>query len=438
MTLHIRKLQQDKASLFDQCKALINAAQAENRDLTEAEAAQFDGWQSQMTAISQRIKREETLEAQAADFADPRKTAHIELKDNSDNDPQRGFKSFGEFARSVMMASSPTNPVHDNRLTFEAAAPTTYGNEGAGVDGGFLVPPEFSKQIWRFSLGEDSLVSLTSKTTVSGNSMVFPKDETTPWGTNGLRAYWQAEASAATATKPVFGTNTLRLHKLMALSPVTEELLADTDALSSYIPQKVGDSIRWKTNEAILFGTGAGQPKGALTGSGTDTAMLIVAKESSQTATTLTTRNVADMIARLPPGSFSNAVWLINNDVLPALFTLTLGNYPIYLPIGTGQGGIVNSPYVGTLLGRPVAVSQHAKTLGQQGDVILLDLSYYRTITKATGIETATSMHLYFDAAAVAFRAMYRIDGQPILTSPITPANGTNKLSPFLQLAART
>jgi HK97 family phage major capsid protein len=85
-----------------------------------------------------------------------------------------------------------------------------------------------------------------------------------------------------------------------------------------------------------------------------------------------------------------------------------------------------------------VLVSQHAKTLGQQGDIMLLDFSYYRTITKASGVETAVSMHLYFDAAAAAFRVMYRIDGQPIISSSITPANGTTKLSPFLQLAIRS
>jgi hypothetical protein len=30
--------------------------------------------------------------------------------------------------------------------------------------------------------------------------------------------------------------------------------------------------------------------------------------------------------------------------------------------------------------------------------VLLADLSYYQTITKAGGMQTATSMHLYFDA----------------------------------------
>ena len=142
------------------------------------------------------------------------------------------------------------------------------------------------------------------------------------------------------------------------------------------------------------------------------------------------------MIARLPAGSFANAVWIVNNDVLPALFTLTLGNYPIYLPMGMNVGGIQTSPY-GTLLGRPVFVSQHANTFSSQGDILLVDLKYYQTITKAGGMQTATSMHLYFDADLTAFRTTFRMDGQAKIVAPISPAKGSTTMSPFIQLGAR-
>lgn len=142
------------------------------------------------------------------------------------------------------------------------------------------------------------------------------------------------------------------------------------------------------------------------------------------------------MIARLPEGSYPNSVWVVNNDVLPFLFTLTLGNYPIYIPTGGVTGGIQGSPY-GTLLGRPIIVSQHANTFSTQGDVMLLDLSYYQTISKAGGVQSATSMHLYFDADATAFRTTFRMDGQSKISAPIAPAKGTKQLSPFVQLGAR-
>ena len=161
-----------------------------------------------------------------------------------------------------------------------------------------------------------------------------------------------------------------------------------------------------------------------------------VVKESGQATLTLVPQNLAKMIARMPPGSFTNAVWIIKNDVLPALFTLSLGNFPIHLPTGLSVGGIQTSPY-GTLLGRPVFVSQHANSFSSQGDVLLVDLSYYQTITKAGGMQTATSMHLYFDADLTAFRTTFRMDGQSKITSAISPAKGSNTLSPFIQLGAR-
>jgi hypothetical protein len=50
-----------------------------------------------------------------------------------------------------------------------------------------MVPPQFLQQIFQLSLGEDSLLPMTDNVKISGNSMAFPKDETTPWGTNATR-----------------------------------------------------------------------------------------------------------------------------------------------------------------------------------------------------------------------------------------------------------
>lgn len=358
------------------------------------------------------------------------------VSENRAHDPQHGFTNVGEFMLAVYHAAKP-GKAPDERLLLggsdiNAVAPSTFGNESAGQDGGFLVPPQFAQEIFKLSLSEDSLLPLTDNVEITSNSMAFPKDETTPWGNNGIRAFWQGEAALANATKPVLGVATLRLKKLMALVPTTDELLDDANALASYLPEKVALSIRWKTNEAILFGAGNGIPVGCMSAG----AVVTVAKETGQATQTLLPQNLAKMIARLPSGSFGRSVWIVNNDVLPALFTLTLGNYPIYLPSGLPAGGMQASPY-GSLLGRPVIVSQHANTFSSQGDVLLVDLSYYQTITKAGGLQTASSMHLYFDADMTAFRTTFRMDGQSKIAAPIAPAKGATTMSPFIQLAAR-
>lgn len=442
MSKQLRELQARKTTLVKEARSLTDRVAADSRDMSDDEVVAFDALRTRIDATSAAIDREAALIADEARISVGSATGPI-VTDNREADPKRGFGSLGEFMQAVYQADKPGKSI-DGRLLLGglggmdgmggigAAAPGNFSNEAAGQDGGFLVPPQFSQEIFKLSLGEDSLLPLTDNVEISGNSMAFPKDETTPWGTNGIRAYWQGEAASAIATKPVLGLATLRLKKLMALVPTTDELLDDANALTTYLPQKVALSIRWKANESILFGAGNGIPVGCMNAG----AIVTVAKESGQATQTLVPQNLAKMIARLPPGSFTNAVWIVNNDVLPALFTLSLGNFPIYLPTGLSVGGIQVSPY-GTLLGRPVFVSQHANTFSSQGDVLLVDLSYYQTITKAGGMQTATSMHLYFDADLTAFRTTFRMDGQSKIANPIAPAKGSNSLSPYIQLAAR-
>jgi HK97 family phage major capsid protein len=455
MSALLRNLQAQKAIAVQAMRDLHNTASAEGRDFTEAEQAAFAGHEAKAASLTAAINREQALSLEEAGLnagaSNAQHTgppagrgagavaiaaaAQLSVSENVESDPQRGFSSFGDYARAVVGASqaSRTGAAMDRRLMPLAAAPgSTFAGESNAADGGILIPPGFSANVFTLSLTEDALLPLTDNMPIDGNNMTIPKDETTPWGTNGIRAYWQGEALAGTVTKPVLGATQLRLKKLMALVPVSDELLADTSALNAYLPSKVADSIRWKANEAILFGAGGAVPLGGMAGG----SVITVSKDAGQAANTLSATNLANMIARLPPGSFPRAVWLINNDVLPALFTLTLGNYPIYLPAGAPVGGITGSPY-GSLLGRPIMVNQHCKSFASTGDVLLADLSYYQAITKAEGIQTATSMHLYFDADAMAFRTIFRMDGQPKLAAPISPANGSNTMSPFLQLQAR-
>jgi HK97 family phage major capsid protein len=447
MSKQLRELQARKATLVKDARALTDIAAAQERDMTDEELVAFNALKAKIEAASAAIDREAALIAEEAHMANVNvaQSAHstishgqkatvISVTDNLEADPKHGFKSVGDFLKTVRQAQNPGAAIDDRLLVGSgrnAVAPATFGSEGSAQDGGFLVPPQFAQEIFQLSLGEDSLLPMTDNVEITGNTMAFPKDETTPWGTNGIRAYWQGEAASAVGTKPVLGLSTLRLKKLMALVPVTDELLDDTNALSTYLPDKIATSIRWKTNESILFGSGTGLPVGCMTNATTVT----VAKESGQTTQTLLAQNLAKMISRLPPGSFGKAVWIVNNDVLPALFTLMLGNYPIYLP--TGMNGWHPGLTLRHLLGRPVFVSQHANSFSAAGDVLLADLSYYQTITKAGGMQTATSMHLYFDADLTAFRTTFRMDGQSKIAAPISPAKGSTTMSPFVQLGAR-
>jgi len=428
-------LQARRKDLVAQMTAITNAAAArEDGMLTAEERTAFDTASASVTALDEDIARvRASIEATRTGGGVEIGNGAINTTDNLREAKNHGFRSFGEFANACVRAAvDPT--AADDRLQIGAAstAPGSYGNTQSGADGGYLVPPEFSTTIVQTAYNQnDSFVPMTDNTPVSGNSMTFPVDETTPWGNSGIKAYWTDEAGASTESKGEFYPATLRLKKLTALVPITEEMMADAPALGAYIQAKVPEAIAFKTNEALWSGSGAGKPKGFYTSSGL---LVSVAKESGQAADTIVALNLSKMRARMSARSYRRAIWHINNDCLPQLdalvFATTATNGQIYNPNG-GRFGY------GTILGRDVMVTDFNETVGDKGDIVLADWGMYRTITKSGGVETATSMHFWFDRGITAFRTTFRIDGQPSIAAPVTPNKGSATLSPIVTLDAR-
>jgi len=330
-----------------------------------------------------------------------------------------------------MRASSIGN-TPDNRLV---NATTTYGNEGTGAEGGFLVPPEFAQQIMTKVNAQEGLLSRAASLQTSRNSITIPKDETTPWQTTGgIQVYWEGEAQAPTKSKPLLELDTIRLNKLMALVPITEELLEDAVGIESWLRAKAPEKMAAKINTAFLRGTGVGQPLGMLN----SPSLIGVAAETSQPADTVWFANINKMWARMYAPWRQNAIWLINQDVEPQLEGMafdplaTAGKVPAYLP----PGGVSSTPYA-TLKGRPVVPIESCSALGDVGDIVLVDMAQYWAVTKANGIQTDTSIHLYFDQAVTAYRFIFRLNGMPAWSAPIARENGSNTLSWCVAMNAR-
>lgn len=339
-----------------------------------------------------------------------------------------GFGHFGEFAGSVLNAVLNRGEV-DKRL--KAAAASTIATEKVGADGGYLVPPEFRERIMSHVFDENDLLGRTDQQIASRNSISFPVDETTPWGATGVQAYWESEAAAFTQSRPSFKELTLKLNKLTALVPVTDELLEDAPSLGNYLDSAVGRVFNYKIGNSIIDGTGAGEPLGFLRSQ----ALVTVAAET-QAADTVIAQNVAKMWTRMPAMNRPTAIWLINPDVEQQFITMTLGGTSVAIPIYMPPNGLSQSPF-GTILGRPAVPHFACKALGDPGDINFVDLRQYVTAVKTGGMKSDVSLHLWFDQALAAFRFMLRIDGRPWPSQVITPPNSANTLSPFITLAAR-
>ena len=344
---------------------------------------------------------------------------------------QWGWDNFGQFALAVRAAALPNGAVADPRLLRNA--PTTFGQEGVGADGGFLVPPDFRTEIMEAVLAEASLLGRTDQMTSGSNTVVLPKDETTAWQTSGgVQAFWEGEANQLTQSKPQFKTNTHRLNKLTALVPVTEELFEDAAALDSYLRRKVPAKMDFKINDAIINGTGAGMPLGFMNSG----SLITVAKASGQAADTVVFDNIVQMYTRLYSPMRTSAIWLINSDIEPQLYSMQFPGTGTAVPVFLPPGGLSASPFA-TLMGRPVVPSEAMQTLGDLGDIAFVSLLGYLSIMKTGGMRNDVSMHLYFDYDMLAYRFILRVAGAPWLDSPISPKNGSTTKSAFVTLAAR-
>ena len=351
------------------------------------------------------------------------------------DDPRAGFRNLGEFALAVKDACQPGKRPDDRLLMTKAASGM---GEAFGSDGGFLVPPEFAQKLLQRLYADQNLLALTDTYTIGGNSISFPRSAETSrangsrWG--GVRAYWREEGDQATATKATFGRIQLNLHKLFVMIHASDELLGDVQglALEQYLLRVATDEINFVVGDAILNGTGAGQPLGVLNSS----CLVTVNKETGQTAATVTSQNIANMWARLWAPCRQNAVWLINQDVEAQLHTMTVGTGSATVVAYLPPGGLSVKPYA-TLVGRPVLPVEWCSTLGTVGDIILADLRHYVTISKGF-IDAQTSMHMRFDYDESVFRFIFRIDGQPWWSAALTPYKGSATQSCFVTLQTRS
>jgi HK97 family phage major capsid protein len=346
-----------------------------------------------------------------------------------------GFKHFGEFALAVRDACQPGKRP-DDRLAFMTKAASGMG-ENTSADGGFLVPTEFVQKILNRVFAPNNLLGMTDSYTVSSNVIAFPRSAETSrangsrWG--GVRAYWRDEGEQATATKATFGRLQLTLKKLMVTINASDELLSDAQgiALEQYLFRVASEEINFVVSDAILNGTGAGQPLGILN----STPLITVAKESSQDAATVNTSNIVKMWSRLWSPCRQNAVWLIHQDVEPQLHVMTVGAGGAEIVAYQPPGGLSAAPYA-TLMGRPVIPVEWCATLGTVGDIVLADLRHYVTATRGA-LDSNMSIHLRFDYDESVFRFIFRIDGQPWWTAALTPYKGANTQSCFVALETR-
>ena len=304
--------------LKNQAQQLLDTAGKEGRPLTDEE-------RETLSDLKAKIANwDETISEMAEMLED---SAPVDVPVNRADAPSSGnkgrFANFGEQLIAVYNAAQPNRPVIDERLLNTASG----ANESVPSDGGFLVQTDFATELLKNAYETGILAPKCKKIPISTNAnglKINALDDSSRangarWG--GIQTYWENEADQLIASKPKFRTMDLSLKKLTGLCYATDELLQDASALQSVITQGFAEEFGFKIDDVILNGTGSGQPLGILN----SPSLVTVEKENGQTEK-ITVENLIKMWSRCWGRSRANAVWYINQELEPYLYTLTVGD----------------------------------------------------------------------------------------------------------------
>lgn len=355
----------------------------------------------------------------------------VQVRDRTEDDPMRGFKTPREFVSAVMDAGLRTRV--DARLKpLQIQATQGSDEQGAYSDpyGGYFVPVGLSPTLLQLRPEDDPIsplvtgVPLTAPT-VKFNARVDKNHASSVSG--GFTVTRHPETVDGTSSRAQYEQVTLTADELFGIAYATERLLTDSPtSFAAIIAAGFRDQFADHLIEERFNGSGVGEFLGFMVAPG----LVTVAKETGQKADTILTENIDKMVSRC--WRYGSAIWHANHTAFPQLQGLVRA-------VGTG-GSVVN--YLSwapggqlSLLGRPLYLTEHCATLGDLGDIALCVWSEFLEGTYQP-MQSAESIHVRFLGHERTFKFWLRNGGSSWWRSALTPKRGAT-LSPFVTLAER-
>ena len=385
MSDFIAKLQEKRANIWEQGKALLDAAEKEGRELTAEEADSFrkmnedmDALGSQVTMLAERAKADEDMRAAFETIASRKEERPAE---------REGDDVASEFRKLASGESRGFNM---------SAAELRDLTKGTATSGGATVPTGFYGQLWAHLIETAQLMNfVTVITTDGGNPIVFPT--TTAHSSAALIA----ENTTITESDPAFTSRTLSSYKYAVAFQAPTELLDDTGVdLEGYLAMQAGRAVGNTLGAHLMTGTGTSQPSGLITGAS------LGVTGGTGVAGVPTADNLIDLYYSViaPYRASSKAAWVMKDSTVAAVRKLkdTTNQY-IWTP---GLSGAPDS-----ILGKPLITDPNvASTAVSAKSVAFGDLSAYY-VRVAGGMRFERSTDFAFGSDQVTFRCILRADG---------------------------
>jgi HK97 family phage major capsid protein len=480
MAAKIHELRAARTKLAQEANAALTAARdkakAEQRGLTADETKAQDEFDVKLEAADAEIAIEEKLLARERSYGssaparDPQAArvpgsgpqASAEAP-NFEKDPRKGFRSHRDFVMAVM--SHQAGPGDDERLRLlcqrdpdDKLAPdvpaylvpvaftprnilATVGSDEQGEYddryGGFAAPSSRLPGVLSVGFDGDPTAGRTQaipmQTPMVEIMALVDKDHSSSVS-GGFTVARRAETVAGTASRASLEMVTMKASSLFGGAYATEELLSDSPvSFAAIIAQGFGTQFGAHILNEKLRGKGGAEYLGILTALAASSLgpTISIAKLANQAAKTIEADNVLQMAER--SWGYGSTVWLahLNTRSQLAKLAIKIGTaiIPLYQP-ATQPG------FPDMLWGRPVVYTEFCATLGTVGDLILANFSQYLEGVYQP-LQTAESVHARFMNRERAFIFWTRNCGAPWWKSALTPAQGSDTLSPFVVLATR-
>lgn len=211
-------------------------------------------------------------------------------------------------------------------------------------------------------------------------------------------ASWVAENTASTDVDDTLNAINFGAYKLIRTISITAEVEAMTiDAFESYIVKKLSDKMAIAIENAILNGTGNGQPKGILT----ETLEKVEYAKNGTPAYA----DLCKLMAKLKSGYKPNAKFVMSSKMLwENIATMLVGNQLVFLPDPTGE-------FAGRIFGRPVIEDDYI----DDKKILLGNFQKY-TINFNKPIEVTSDESVEFRKANKVYRSLGLLDGKTVNT----------------------
>lgn len=384
--MNIREMMEARATMVAAARKLIDTAEAEKRELSAEERAQYDKTFDEARKLGDKIQREQELREEERRMA----TATRPEEGKQENAEERKLKAFRNFL------------VTGNAAEYRALANDT------DETGGFLHAAE--QFITRLIKGLDNQVFVRKYATI------LPLTSSDTLGAPVLTAdpadpTWTTEIAAPSEDSTMaFGRRSLQPEQLSKLIKISMKLLR-TSALP--IENLVADRLAYKfaiaQENGFLNGSGDGQPLGIFTASndGIPTARDVSTGNSD---TAVTADGLTEAKYALKAQYRGSARWIFHRDGVKKISKLKDGEGQyLWRP-----GITVGEPDI--LMGLPVDESEYVPTTWTTNLYVgaLCNWSNY-WIAELQGVELQRLVELYAGTSQIGFIGRMYADGAPVL-----------------------